>query len=84
MKLHALKFGMALGIAYAIVLFVIALVAGYTSWNPYYLQSAMDVFPGYKPGFVGGIFGAVGGYVFGQVVFGIAGWIYNLLIGGSS
>jgi len=76
-KLHIFSFGFALGILWAIAVFVSGMVAGSFDWGSEFIALIASVYIGFEPTFIGSVIGAVWGFVdafIGGVLFA---WLYN-------
>jgi len=83
MKIDAAKFGFAFGIIYALVFFVIGILAAVFGWGTEIMGLMGELYVGFGPTPLGAVVGAVWGFVIGFAFFGSAAWIYNRLIGRS-
>ncbi len=84
MKIDAAKFGIAFGIIYALVFFVIGILAAVFGWGTEIMGLMGELYVGFGPTPLGAVVGAVWGFVIGFAFFGCAAWIYNRLIGRSA
>ena len=78
--LGVISFGLAVGISWALGVFLLGLAAGLFDWGVPVVAILSSLYIGYSPSFVGSIAGAVWGFVDG-VVFGVLiAWLYNKLL----
>lgn len=80
MKLDAMKFGLAMGIVYALVFFVYGIVAALTGLGAEMMRLIGGFYVGAGPSMGGAAVGALWGFGIGFVFFGLAAWIYNRLL----
>jgi hypothetical protein len=80
MKLDAVKFGLAMGIVYALVFFVLSLISALTGWGREWMQLIGSVYAGTGASLGGAVIGGIWGFGIGFVFFGAAAWIYNRLL----
>lgn len=81
MKLHAVKFGLAFAILYALVFFILGIAAALTGWGAEAAKLIGSFYPGFAPTVTGAVIGAVWGFVVGFVFFALGAGIYNRLLG---
>jgi hypothetical protein len=75
--LGVISLGMALGVTWAIAVFLLGMMAWLFGWGIEVASALSSLYIGYGPSFVGAIAGAVWGFVDG-LVFGIViAWLYN-------
>jgi len=79
MRLNAVKLGLAGGIFWGVVLFVMSWVSMLTNYAVFWLNHWMDVYPGFDLTVAGSIFGLIYGFLGGFLALFLIGWIYNLL-----
>ena len=82
MPIHAVKFGLAFGIVYAVTFFLYGAMAALFGWGAEFADFIGDFYIGFGPSLAGAVIGAVWGFVIGFVFFALAAWIYNRLVGG--
>lgn len=82
MKIHAVKFGIAFGVVYALVFFIFGSLAALFGWGAEFAEFIGVFYPGFGPSFAGAVIGAVWGFGVGFAFFALAAWIYNRLLGG--
>jgi len=81
MKLHAVKFGLAAGIFWGVVLFVFTLIAATSGYGAVWLKTfIVTIYPGYSVSFTGSVVGLVCGFVDGFVGCWIFASLYNRLL----
>lgn len=80
MKLHAKKFGLALGIIWGLSVLVLTLISAWTDFG-YLTLTNLSIYPGYSitvgGAFIGGIWAFIDGFVGGTLII----WVYNKLVG---
>lgn len=79
MKLNSVKLGLAGGILWALMLFVMTWLAMYTNYGMLWLVQWTDIYPGYDFTPVGSLLGLIYGFIDGFICLFLLGWIYNLL-----
>ena len=77
MTLGVISFGLALGVAWAVAVFVLALAAWLFGWGVDVAIALSSLYIGYGPSFVGAIAGAVWGFVDGLILGVMIAWFYN-------
>jgi hypothetical protein len=75
--LGVISFGLALGVASAIFVFVLGIAAAFLGWGVELAQMLSSLYIGYGPTFVGTIAGAVWAFVDGFVGGILIAWLYN-------
>lgn len=77
-KLKACSLGVAIGVAYAVFMFVLA----WGAWQFEYASGAVEiigtVYPGFEASLIGGLWGALWGFIDGFIFGLIIAWVYNL------
>ncbi len=76
-SLGVVSLGLALGIAWALGMFLLGLAAGLFDWGVPVVAVLSSVYIGYSPSFVGSITGAVWGFVDGFIGGVVIAWLYN-------
>lgn len=76
-KINPVKFGLASGVIWAVVLFVMTWISMYSGWAMFWLSQWMDVYPGFALTMQGSFIGLVYGFIHGFVSFFLLGWLYN-------
>lgn len=77
-KLHVLNFGLALGVTWAIGIFLLGLMALLFNWGTELVNDIGSMYIGYKATFLGSIIGAIWGFV-DAFIFGVLiAFFYNL------
>ena len=82
MRIQAAKFGISVGIVYAVVFFLWGVLGALFGWGAAMAEMIGSFYVGFGPSFVGAVIGAVWGFVVGFVFFALAASIYNRLVGG--
>ncbi len=77
MTLGVISFGLALGVAWAIAVFVLGLAAWLFGWGVDAAIALASLYIGYGPSFVGAIAGAVWGFADGLILGVLVAWLYN-------
>ena len=80
MTLGVISFGLALGVTWAIVVFVLGLAAWLFGWGVDVAIALSSLYIGYGPSFVGAIAGAVWAFVDGLIAGALIAWFYNRLL----
>jgi hypothetical protein len=79
MKLNAKSLGLAAGILWAVMLFLMTVLSIYTGYAAGFLKIVASIYPGYGiswPGaFLGILFGFIDGFIGGYLLA----WLYNRL-----
>lgn len=83
MRLHAGKLGLAFGIVYALIFFLYGIVAALFGWGIELVDMIGGLYVGFGATIGGAVIGAIWGIFVGFVFFGLAGAIYNALVGSS-
>lgn len=80
MKLNAKGLGIAAGILWSILLFLMTVLSIYTGYAAGFLKILASIYPGYGiswPGaFLGIIFGFIDGFIGGYILA----WLYNKMV----
>ncbi|MBI3090620.1 MAG: bacteriophage holin [Candidatus Tectomicrobia bacterium] len=79
MKLNALNLGLAAGILWAAVMFVMTLISAGTGYSGEFLKMMSGIYPGYRVSVAGSIIGLIYGFVDGFVGLYLFGKLYNWL-----
>ncbi len=77
MTLGVVSFGLAIGLTWAILVFVLGLVAALLDWGVGIAIALSTLYVGYGPTFIGSIAGAVWAFVSGLVAGILIAWFYN-------
>ena len=77
MTLGVISFGLAVGVTWAIAVFVLGLAAWLFGWGIEVAAALSSLYIGYGPSFVGAIAGAVWGFVDGLILGVLIAWFYN-------
>ena len=77
MTLGVVSFGLAVGVAWALMVFVLGLVAALLGWGFAVAAALSTLYVGFGPTIVGSITGAVWGFVNGLVAGVLVAWFYN-------
>ncbi|HEX9769018.1 MAG TPA: bacteriophage holin [Kiloniellales bacterium] len=75
--LGVISFGLALGVTFAIFVFVLGLVAAAFGWGVQLAAALSSLYIGFGPTFVGAIAGAVWAFVDGLIAGVLIAWFYN-------
>lgn len=75
--LGVISFGLALGVTFAIFVFVLGVVAAAFGWGVQLAAALSSLYIGFGPTFVGAIAGAVWAFVDGLVAGVLIAWFYN-------
>jgi len=75
--LGVVSFGLALGVTFAIFVFLLGLSATFLGWGVEMAQTLSSLYLGYGPTLVGTITGAVWAFVDGLVAGCLIAWFYN-------
>ena len=77
LTLGVVSFGLALGLTWAILVFVLGLVAALLGWGVGVAGALSTLYVGYGPTLIGAITGAVWAFVSGLVTGILIAWFYN-------
>lgn len=75
--LGVISLGLALGVSWAISVFLLAIVAAAFGWGVNIAVTIQSLYLGYGPTFVGAVTGAVWAFVHGLIGGVMIGWFYN-------
>ena len=75
--LGVISLGLALGVTWAIAVFLLAIMAWLFGWGIEVAAALASLYIGYGPSFVGAIAGAVWGFVDGLILGVMIAWLYN-------
>lgn len=75
--LGVISLGLAIGVTWAIAVFVLGLAAWLFGWGIEVASALSSLYIGYGPSFVGAITGAVWGFVDGLILGALIAWFYN-------
>ena len=76
--LHIPSFGLALGILWAIILFIMAVFAGIAGgYGIGFVDGVGSIYIGYHPTFIGALIGAAWGFLDGFIGGMLFAWFYN-------
>jgi hypothetical protein len=75
--LGVISFGLAVGLTWAILVFVLGLLAALLGWGVVIAAALSSLYIGYGPTFVGSIAGAVWAFVNGLLAGVLIAWFYN-------
>ncbi len=77
MTLGVVSFGLAIGVTWAIAVFMLGMMAWLFGWGIGVAGALASLYIGYGPSFVGSIAGAVWGFVDGLILGVLIAWLYN-------
>ncbi len=77
MKLNAKSLGLAGGVLWGVVMFIMTWLSMFTGYASMWLAMMMDVYPGYDVSVVGSFIGLIYGFIDGFVGLFLIGWLYN-------
>ena len=77
MTLGVISLGLAIGVTWAIAVFVLGLAAWLFGWGVEVAGALSGLYIGFGPSFVGAITGAVWGFVDGLILGALIAWFYN-------
>ncbi len=77
-KINAWKLGLAGGILWGILLFIMTWMAKYTGYGMFWLSQWIDIYPGYVLTAQGAFIGLIYGFVAGFISMYLLGLVYNL------
>lgn len=80
MTLDVQAFGLAGGIVYAVLIFLMTMAGFLLGYGLEYLAILAQLFPLYSVSLVGSLIGIVYGFIMGFVVFYGLGYVYNQLV----
>lgn len=75
--LGVISLGLAIGVSWAIAVFVLGMVAWLFGWGTGVAGALASLYIGYGPSFVGAIAGAVWGFADGLIFGVMIAWFYN-------
>jgi hypothetical protein len=75
--LGVVSFGLAVGLTWAIMVFVLGLLAAFLGWGVPIAGVLASLYVGFGPTFIGSIAGAVWAFVNGLVAGLLIAWFYN-------
>ena len=75
--LGVISLGLAIGVTWAIAVFVLGLAAWLFGWGIEVPSALSGLYIGFGPSFVGAITGAVWGFVDGLILGALIAWFYN-------
>jgi len=78
-RIHAIPFGTAVGLLWAIYVFFAGLLA-MTGWSLSLVNSLGSLYIGYSASILGAIVGAIWAFVDGFVAGAFIAWVYNKLV----
>lgn len=81
MKLHPVKFGLAMGILWALAMFVLGLIVMSGDYGAEFVALMSTVYLGYEPTIAGAFVGAIWGFVDAFIGGWLFAWLYNKLLG---
>lgn len=75
--INAKRLGLAGGILWGVVVFVITLLNIFIGYGASWITLLADIYPGYGATYVGSVAGLIYGFIDGFVGLFILGWLYN-------
>ncbi len=79
-KINAKAFGLALGIAWGGLIFILGICNMLFFWGNFLLRLMSMVYVGYRPTVLGNIFSAIWGFIYASVFGFVLAWIYNRIV----
>jgi hypothetical protein len=80
MKVEAHKLGLATGILWGLLLFVMTLVSLPTGYGAEFLKVMESLYPGYHVSIIGSVVGLVYGFFDGYIGLYLVAWLYSRLL----
>ncbi len=81
MKLHSVKFGLAIAIVWSVVTFIMALTSMYLGWCDQMQEVLSSIYIGYMPTWTGAFIGLVWAFIDAFIGGFLVAWLYNKLVG---
>ena len=81
MRLNACAFGLAFGIIWAIVIFLVALIGMWSDWGDAFFKVFSSLYVGTSATWGGAFIGLVWGFVDGFICFWLVALLYNGFVG---
>lgn len=75
--LHVLSFGLAVGVTWALGLFILGIINLFSPYGMTFMISIASVYIGYAPTLIGSIIGAIWAFIDGFIGGVILAWLYN-------
>ncbi|MDD5495650.1 MAG: bacteriophage holin [Candidatus Omnitrophica bacterium] len=76
-KLDAKAFGLACGIIWGALMFIMGMADVYSTWGDRFGSVMASVYIGYSPTIVGSIIGGVWGFIDAGIGGAVLAWLYN-------
>jgi len=80
-RLHAIGFGVAMGLLWSICVMIMALIAMTGDWGAEFVRWLGSLYIGYDASISGAFVGLAWGFVDGFVCGAILAWLYNFITG---
>ena len=77
--LHAVHFGIAAGLVWGVLIFIVTLLATWLGQDVHWLLRIANFYPGYEVNVVGSFIGLMCGFIDGFIVFFLIAQVYNKL-----
>lgn len=77
MDLNPMRFGLAGGILWGVVTFVMTWLSLFTGYGAMWLALMSDIYPGFDVSVIGSFIGLAYGFVDGFVALYVIAWLYN-------
>jgi len=81
MRLNASAFGLAFGIIWAIVIFIVAIIGIWSDWCGGFLQMMSSIYVGTSASWGGAFIGLIWGFVDGFIGAWLIALVYNAFVG---
>jgi len=81
MKLHAAKFGVALGIVWAFCCVFLSFSTMLFNWGNAWVDLLASLYIGYAPTVIGALIGMVWGFIDAFIGGLVVAWLYNKMVG---
>ena len=78
--LGVISFGLAIGVAWAISVFLLGVASAWTGWGVLVAQSLSTLYYGFSPTFVGAVAGAAWAFGHGFLSGLLVAWLYNAFL----
>ena len=80
--LHVISFGLAVGVTWALGIFILGIVnIFFSTWGVDFISSIGSVYVGYEPTILGSILGGIWAFIDGFIGGVILAWLYNQFSG---
>lgn len=79
-KLSPMALGLALGIIWGVIVFMVGLIAHFFEYGSAFVTSMGVMYIGYEPSILGSVIGGIMGFIDSFIIGVLIAWLYNVFL----